>query len=38
MEEDIKKLDEALKGALSGLGKTHDNKSMTYLKLTLTEK
>ena len=35
MEEDVKKLEEAVKGALSGLGKTHDNRSMAYLKLSL---
>jgi hypothetical protein len=35
MEEDTRKLDEAVKGALSGLSKTHDNKTMAYLKFNL---
>ena len=37
-EEDMKKLDEALKGSLSGLYKTASNRSMAYTKLTLAEK
>jgi len=27
-----------MKGSLSGLGKTHDNRTMAYLKLNLAEK
>ena len=37
-EEDMKKLDEAFKGSLSGLYKTASNRSMAYTKLTLAEK
>ena len=34
----MKKLDEALKGSVSGLSKTSDNKTVTFVKLTLAEK
>ena len=37
-EEDLKKLEEAVKGALSGLAKTSCNRSLAYTKLTLAEK
>lgn len=37
-EEDLKKLEEALKGALGGLGKTANNKSVAYNRLTIAEK
>ena len=35
MEEDMKKLDEALKDSLSGIAKTSDNRSLAYTKLVL---
>lgn len=38
MEEDMKKLEEALKDSLSGIAKTFDNKSLAYTKLTLAQK
>lgn len=37
-EEDLRKLEEALKGSLSGLSKTSNNKSMAYTRLSLAEK
>ena len=35
MEEDMKKLDEALKGSLDGIGKTFDNRTLANTKLLL---
>lgn len=34
----MKKLEEAMKGSLSGLTKTADNATLTYSRLTLAEK
>lgn len=37
-EEDLKKLEEALKGGLSSLGKTANNRSVAYGRLSIAEK